>query len=86
LQGPYASWVHLHRFEESDGDTTIFDEVRYQLPLWPLGEIASPLVAAQLVRIFSFRQNKIAEILLGNAMAVECSVSVAFFDPGIGAR
>ena len=86
LQGPYASWVHLHRFEEADGRTTIFDEVRYQLPLWPIGEIATPLVATQLVRIFSFRQRKIAEILLGNAMAAECSVSVAFLDLGRGTR
>jgi len=86
LQGPYASWVHLHRFEESDGHTTIFDEVRYQLPFWPVGEIATPLVAAQLVRIFSFRQNKIAEILVGKATAPGSTVSVTFFDSGIGAR
>lgn len=86
LQGPYASWVHLHRFEEDDGHTTILDEVRYQLPFWPVGEIATPLVAAQLHRIFSFRQRKIAEILLGNATAVEFSVSIDFFDLGIGVR
>jgi ligand-binding SRPBCC domain-containing protein len=86
LQGPYASWVHLHRFEEADGRTTIFDEVRYQLPFWPVGVIAAPLVAAQLLRIFCFRQKKIAEILLENATAPASTVSVAFFNSGLDDR
>jgi ligand-binding SRPBCC domain-containing protein len=87
LQGPYASWVHLHRFKKkAAGHTTIFDEVRYQLPFWPAGEIATPLVAAQLVRIFSFRQNKIAEILLGDTTVAESSVRVTFFNPGLDDR
>ena len=45
--------------------TEIVDEVWYQLPLWPLGEIAYPLVAAQLKRIFRFRKQAIWEALPG---------------------
>lgn len=56
LQGPYKLWVHTHCFREQDGLTTIEDEVHYLLPCWPLGEVAYPLVQAQLRRIFRYRQ------------------------------
>ncbi len=63
IQGPYKLWVHMHRFYEQNGATAIVDEVWYQLPLWPLGEIAYPLVAAQLKRIFRFRRKAIGDAL-----------------------
>ncbi len=63
IQGPYRLWVHLHRFYQQNGSTKIVDEVRYQLPLWPLGELAYPLVAAQLRRIFRFRKQAIGEAM-----------------------
>jgi ligand-binding SRPBCC domain-containing protein len=59
LRGPYKLWMHTHRFQEEDGRTTIDDEVQYRLPFWPLGEIAFPLVQAQLRRIFRYRQEAI---------------------------
>lgn len=65
IQGPYKMWVHIHRFYEQNGNTAIVDEVWYQLPLWPLGEIAYPLVAAQLKRIFRFRKQSIKKALVG---------------------
>lgn len=63
--GPYSLWIHTHRFCEDSGATLIDDDVCYRLPLWPLGEIAFPLVDYQLRRIFKYRQNAIREALIG---------------------
>jgi ligand-binding SRPBCC domain-containing protein len=67
VRGPYRYWVHTHRFETVAGGTDIHDEVRYALPLAPLGELAAPLVRAELERIFRFRQQTIRALLLGEA-------------------
>jgi ligand-binding SRPBCC domain-containing protein len=63
LQGPYRRWVHRHRFEEQGENTIIHDDVEYALPLFPFGEIAAPLVRAQVRRIFAFRARAIAQAL-----------------------
>lgn len=66
IEGPYAEWVHCHRFTESDeGNTLIHDDVTYRLPLYPVGEMAFPVVKAQLERIFSYRCKAVREILSG---------------------
>ena len=64
--GPYSMWIHTHRFCEDGGATLIDDDVCYRLPLWPLGEIAFPLIDYQLRRIFKYRQNAIREALTVN--------------------
>ncbi|MBT4502098.1 MAG: SRPBCC family protein [Gemmatimonadetes bacterium] len=64
LRGPYDLWIHTHTFTEEDGVTTIADRVQYRLPLWPLGEIALPLVRLQLRHIFAYRQRIIRHIFL----------------------
>lgn len=65
LEGPYRRWEHTQRFTARAGGTFIEDEVRYELPLWPLGELVYPLVHLQLQRIFRFRERAIRGILLG---------------------
>jgi len=61
LRGPYAAWRHRHRFTALPGGATLVeDEVRFRLPLGPLGALAAPLVRRQLRRIFGYRRAVLA--------------------------
>ena len=64
VRGPYTLWIHTHRFTEAKGTTRIEDNVDYQLPLFPIGELAYPVVYFQLKRIFFYRQRAIRNTLL----------------------
>ena len=63
LAGPYRLWHHTHTFEAREGGTLMRDAVVYALPLWPLGELARPLVERDLAAIFDFRRDAVAELL-----------------------
>ena len=65
MRGPYARWVHQHRFREADGGTWVEDQVSYRLPFGVLGRLAHPLlVRRQLRAIFEYREKKIQDLLL----------------------
>lgn len=70
-RGPYLLWHHLHRFVPApDGGTVVSDEVTYVLPMGPLGRLAHALmVKQQLLGIFRYRQEALAE-MLGGATAI----------------
>lgn len=64
LKSPYKQWIHRHTFTEITGNQTLMeDEVRYRLPLEPLGDLAHFFVRRELNYIFDFRQKTVAEIL-----------------------
>jgi len=66
LRGPYAQWIHRHTFTEIDKDKTLIeDEVRYRLPLEPLGDLAHFIVQSQLNHIFDYRQKTVMSVLGG---------------------
>ena len=62
-KGPYALWRHTHRFEESDGATSIIDDVEYALPFGPLGRLAHGFVARDIARIFDYRTERVQMLL-----------------------
>ncbi len=64
LRGPYKQWTHRHRFSFADGVTTIEDDVHWRLVFSPLGELAYPWVRWQLSRIFAYRRQAVASLLL----------------------
>lgn len=67
VSGPYKQWIHRHVFSEPvPGETLIEDEVHYRLPLEPLGDIGHFIVEGQLAKIFSYREKRVAEILMSN--------------------
>jgi len=69
-KGPYKLWVHTHRFMEQDGGTKMTDEVVYELPFAPLGEIFYPLIHRLISRIFLFRRRRIREIFGNENLAL----------------
>ncbi|MEO6223352.1 MAG: SRPBCC family protein [Vicinamibacterales bacterium] len=62
VRGPYRQWTHTHRFVQNPDGAEVFDHVEYQLPLWPIGEIALPMVRRQIGRIFDYREQVIREV------------------------
>ena len=62
-KGPYAKWVHRHRFTEDGPSTLMEDEVRYRLPLGVLGRVAHFVVQRQLRRIFEYREATIRTLI-----------------------
>jgi uncharacterized protein YbjT (DUF2867 family)/ligand-binding SRPBCC domain-containing protein len=63
LAGPYRRWEHSHAFHAVDGGTLVEDEINYELPLGPLGELGHGLlVRAELQRIFSHRARTIDSV------------------------
>ena len=70
VEGPYRRWVHTHRFGLEAGGTRVDDTVDYQLPFAPLGDLAWPIVAVELKRIFDYRTRAVAAILAPDQPAV----------------
>ena len=64
LKGPYSQWIHTHTFTEIDPTTTLIaDEVKYRLPLEPLGDLFHFIVESELKKIFDYRTKVVAELL-----------------------
>ena len=59
-RGPYRLWVHEHDFREEAGGTNVRDTVRYAV--WGGRLIQRLFSAPDLDRIFSFREERLAEV------------------------
>jgi ligand-binding SRPBCC domain-containing protein len=67
-RGPFAYWHHCHHISaetrERVAGTKVHDQVDYELPLGPLGELANTLVMQRQFRaIFDYRHTRTAELL-----------------------
>lgn len=63
LKGPFAHWVHTHKFEpEGASACYLEDQIEFALPFSPFGNfIGSSFVKHKLERIFQYRHSTIAE-------------------------
>ena len=50
VKGPFWSWSHDHHLVEDNGVTKVVDEVTYQVPFGPLGNLADRVLGGRLVR------------------------------------
>jgi len=63
LKGPYQLWDHTHTFLEENGGTRMIDEVVYELPFGPLGDIVHALsVRRDVEEIFRYRNSVIGTL------------------------
>ena len=50
VKGPFWAWNHDHHLIEEEGVTKVVDEVSYQVPFGPLGNLADRVLGGRLVR------------------------------------
>ena len=50
VKGPFWRWHHNHDLSEVNGVTTVTDEVTYQVPFGPLGNLVDRILGGALVR------------------------------------
>lgn len=61
--GPYKLWLHTHKLEDVEGGTQMTDDIRYLVPLGPIGLLVNILfVGRTLRRIFDYRRVKMEEL------------------------
>jgi ligand-binding SRPBCC domain-containing protein len=63
LKGPYKIWEHTHTFIQNENGTLMIDELKYQIPLGILGDLAhSIFVKKKVTEIFKFRERALEKI------------------------
>jgi ligand-binding SRPBCC domain-containing protein len=61
--GPFATWIHTHRFVADGEETIIDDEVEYELPGGGIGRSVSPLAVVGFEPMFRGRHRKTKALL-----------------------
>lgn len=63
LKGPYKIWEHTHTLIQQKNGILMKDEIKYQIPLGMLGQLAHSLFVREKVKdIFRFRENALNKI------------------------
>ncbi len=73
LSGPFASWVHTHRFlEQGEGTSRLVDEVEYRLPFGaPAAALGGALAEREIARLFRFRHRRTRDDLARHTAYVD---------------
>jgi hypothetical protein len=69
LRGPFASWVHTHRFVvEGEHASRLVDEIEYRLPLGaPGAALGGAFAEREIARLFRFRHRRTRDDLARHA-------------------
>ena len=69
IEGPFARWIHLHRFEpDGPGACVLTDRIEYAPPLGPLGAAVDPvLIRPRLNRMLAYRHELLPRDLEAHA-------------------
>lgn len=64
VSGPFAVWIHRHKFTEFQTGTLMSDQIEYAIPAGPLGLLAERLwLGEHLDRFFAYRQKEAKRLL-----------------------
>lgn len=82
-RGPFASFVHRHRFEPGDGSgSRLVDDMTYRLPFGPLGALGAGFARRDLTRTFAYRHAVTRSDLVRHAGAAGAPLRVAISGAG----
>jgi len=63
IKGPYKMWEHTHTFIPKENGVLMKDEIKYQIPLGILGQLAHTIFVKDKVKeIFQFREKALEKI------------------------
>lgn len=63
--GPFALWVHTHKFEDHGPGTLLTDLIEYDVPFGLIGKLADDIIIRrELQKIFRHRHEKLQSLLL----------------------
>lgn len=79
-KGPYAHWVHKHRFNPVPGGVEMSDDIEYAIPVggWTGQVITSLFVKPELNKIFNYRA-KVIEEYFGVTIRSAPSMEITLF-------
>jgi uncharacterized protein (TIGR01777 family) len=58
VRGPFARWVHRHRFLAEGAGSRLEDSIDYAVPFGPLGALGGVVVRSMLERTFAWRHRR----------------------------
>ncbi|MFC6757829.1 MULTISPECIES: SRPBCC family protein [Haloarcula] len=62
LSGVFGSLVHTHTFEHVEGETVMTDDVRFTMPLAPLGRLGAPVARLRLKALVDYHAEALREL------------------------